>query len=91
MDGWIDTVILKDGRIPSAFNINAEKENLRIHNPTRNGSERLRNLQRNLQCLHKTLPKHKSGSQRFRSSPMFVLYFSISFMINPENTKEINV
>ena len=60
---------------------------------SQNGSERLRNgnLQRNLQRLHKTLPRHKSRSQIFRSSPMFVLYFSNSFMINPENTKEINV
>ena len=58
---------------------------------SQNDSERLRkgNLQRNLQRLHKTLPKHKSRSQIFRSSPMFVLYFSNSFMINPENTKEL--
>ena len=38
MDGWIDTVILKYDRIPSASNINAENENLRIHNPTSLGS-----------------------------------------------------
>ena len=38
MDGWIDTVILKYGRIPSASDINAENENLRIHNPTSLGS-----------------------------------------------------
>ena len=38
MDRWIDTVNLKDGRIPSASNINEENENLRIHNPTSLGS-----------------------------------------------------